>query len=119
MATVASLLNEEVNRLNDRKKAIDEAEEQKKRVVFFNTNAIERQKAYNNIYLVIVVMLFIVAIIKIINQIGLIPEVILDILSAFVISAGLIYCLILYNDIMKRSNMDFSRLDLGTISVKK
>lgn len=116
--TVADLLNSEVARLNNRKTAIDEAEEERKRVLSFNTSATERQKAYNNIYLVIVVMLFVVVIIKMIYQLGLVPDAILDTLIAFVISAGLIYCLILYSDIIKRSNMDFSRLDLGTIPVK-
>lgn len=116
--TIADVLNEEANRLNDRKVAIDEAEEERKRVLSFNTSATERQKAYNNIYLVIVVMLFVVVIIKMIYQFGLVPDAILDTLIAFVISAGLIYCLILYSDIIKRSNMDFSRLDLGTIPVK-
>jgi hypothetical protein len=116
--TVADLLNSEVARLNNRKVAIDEAEEERKRVLSFNTSATERQKAYNGIYLVIVVMLFVVVIIKMIYQFGLVPDAILDTLIAFVISAGLIYCLILYSDIIKRSNMDFSRLDLGTIPVK-
>ncbi len=116
--TVADVLDEEVNRLNNRKVAIDEAEEERKRILFFNTSATERQKAYNNIYLVIVVMLFVVVIIKMIYQFGFVPDAILDTLIVFVISAGLIYSLILYSDIIKRSNMDFSRLDLGTIPVK-
>jgi hypothetical protein len=116
--TVADVLNEEANRLNNRKVAIDEAEEERKRILFFNTSATERQKAYNNIYLVIVVMLFVVVIIKMIYQFGFVPDAILDTLIVFVISAGLIYSLILYSDIIKRSNMDFSRLDLGTIPVK-
>lgn len=111
--TVEDLLNSEVNRLNERKTAIDEAEEERRRVAFFNSSAVERQKAYNNIYLVIVVMMFIVVIIKMVYQIGIVPDAILDILTALVISAGLIYCIILYDDIMRRNNMDFSRFDLG------
>ena len=43
--TIASLLNSEANRLNERKAAIDEAEEERKRVLFLNTNAVDRQKA--------------------------------------------------------------------------
>lgn len=116
--TIASLLNSEANRLNERKAAIDEAEEERKRVLFLNTNAVDRQKAFNNIYLVIVVMLFVVAIIKMIYQIGIVPEAILDVLTALIISAGLIYSVMLYDDIMRRSNMDFNRLDLGKMSVK-
>ena len=116
--TIVDLLNGEVNRLNDRKVAIDDAEQERRRIISFNTSETERQKAYNNIYLVIVAMLFVVVIIKMIYQIEIVPDAILDILTALVISAGLIYCLILYSDIIKRSNMDFSRLDLGTISKK-
>jgi hypothetical protein len=114
MSTIADLLNGEVDRLNDRKVAIDEAEEERKRVIFFNVSATERQKAYNNIYLVIAVMLFVVVIIKMIYQFDLVPDTILDILTALVISAGLIYSLILYSDIMRRNNMDFSRINLET-----
>jgi hypothetical protein len=114
MSTIADLLHNEVDRLNDRKVAIDEAEEERKRVLFFNTSATERQKAYNNIYLVGVAVLVAVVIIKMIYQFDIVPDAILDILTALAISAGLIYGLILYSDIMRRNNMDFSRINLET-----
>jgi hypothetical protein len=112
MPTIADLLNGEVDRLNDRKVAIDEAEHERKRIVSFNISATERQKAYNNIYLVGVAVLIVVVVIKMIYQFDLVPDAILDILTAFAISAGLIYGLILYSDIIRRSNMDFSRINL-------
>ena len=112
MSTIADLLNGEVDRLNDRKIAIDEAEAERRRIISFNTSATERQKAYNNIYLVGVAVLIVVVIIKMIYQFDLVPDVILDILTALVISVGIIYCLILYSDIIRRSNMDFSRIHL-------
>jgi len=118
MSTIADLLDDEVDRLNDRKVAIDEAEEERKRVLFFNNSATERQKAYNNIYLVGVAVLVVVVIIKMIYQFDIVPDAILDILTALAISAGLIYGLILYSDIMRRSNMDFSRINLETTPKK-
>ena len=47
-----------------------------------------------------------------------VPDFVLDILIAAVVSAGLIYSLLLYSDIMRRSNMDFSQIDFGDTPVK-
>jgi hypothetical protein len=47
-----------------------------------------------------------------------VPDFVLDILIAAVVSAGLIYSLLLYSDIMRRSNMDFSQIDFGDVPTK-
>jgi hypothetical protein len=118
MTTIVQLLDSEVARLNDRKTAIDNAEEERKRVISLTTSAVERQKAYNNLYIVLVIMLVIVVFIKLLYQFELVPNTLLDVIITFVIAGGLIYSIMLYDDIEKRSKFDFSQINLGKIPVK-
>jgi hypothetical protein len=118
MPTIVDVLNDEVTRINDRKTAIDNAEEERKRIIALTSSATERQRAYNTIYAVIVAMLLGVVIIKMLYRFEFVPDFVLDILIAAVVSAGLIYSLLLYSDIMRRSNMDFSQIDFGDAPAK-
>lgn len=118
MPTIAEVLNAEVTRVNDRKTAIDNAEEERKRIIALTSSATERQRAYNTMYAVIVAMLLGVVIIKMLYRFEFVPDFVLDILIAAVVSAGLIYSLLLYSDIMRRSNMDFSQIDFGGVPAK-
>jgi len=118
MTTIVQLLESEVDRLNDRKTAIDNAEEERNRVISLTTSAVERQKAYNNLYIVLVIMLVVVVFIKLLYQFELVPNTLLDIIITFVIAGGLIYSIMLYDDIEKRSKFDFSQINLGKIPVK-
>jgi hypothetical protein len=118
MTTIVQLLDSEVDRLNDRKTAIDNAEEERKRVISLTTSAVERQKAYNNLYIVLVIMLVVVVFIKLLYQFELVPNTLLDVIITFVIAGGLIYSIMLYDDIEKRSKFDFSQINLGKIPVK-
>jgi hypothetical protein len=116
--TIAEILDVEVDRLNNRKIAIDNAEEERKRIVRFNKSGTERKQAYNNLYLVIVIVLFILVCIKLLYQFDFIPDTLLDILMIVVISGGLIYCMMLYADILNRSNMDFSQIEFEKVAPK-
>ena len=118
MPTIAEVLNAEVTRVNDRKTAIDNAEEERNHIIALTSSATERQRAYNTIYAVIVAMLLGVVIIKMLYRFEFVPDFVLDILIAAVVSAGLIYSLLLYSDIMRRSNMDFSQIDFGGAPAK-
>jgi hypothetical protein len=116
--TIAEILDVEVDRLNNRKIAIDNAEEERKRIVRFNKSGTERKQAYNNLYLVIVIVLFILVCIKLLYQFDFIPDTLLDILMVAVVSGGLIYCMMLYADILNRSNMDFSQIEFEKVAPK-
>ena len=118
MPTIVDVLSDEVDRVNDRKTAIDNAEEERKRIIALTSSATERQRAYNTIYAVIVAMLLGVVIIKMLYRFEFVPDVVLDILIAVVVSAGLIYSLLLYSDIMRRNNMNFSEIDFGDAPTK-
>jgi hypothetical protein len=116
--TIVDVLNTEVDRVNDRKTAIDNAEEERKRIIALTSSATERQRAYNTIYAVIVAMLLGVVIIKMLYRFEFVPDFVLDILIAAVVSVGLIYSLLLYSDIIRRNNMDFSQIDFGDVPTK-
>lgn len=116
--TIADILDAEVGRLNNRKTAIDNAEEERRRIVQFNKSATERKQAYNNLYLVIVIILFVMVCIKLLYQFDIFPETLLDILMVVVVSAGLIYCMLMYADILNRSNMDFSQIEFDKVAPK-
>ena len=118
MPSIVSVLNTEVERINDRKTAIDNAEEERNRIIALTSSATERQRAYNTIYTVIVAMLLGVVIIKMLYRFEFVPDFVLDILIAAVVSAGLIYSLLLYSDIMRRNNMDFGQIDFGDAPAK-
>lgn len=118
MPSIVDVLDTEVNRINERKIAIDNAEEERNRIIALTSSATERQRAYNTIYAVIVAMLLGVVIIKMLYRFEFVPDFVLDILIAAVVSAGLIYSLLLYSDIMRRSNMDFSQIDFGSVPAK-
>ena len=118
MPTIVEVLNTEVTRVNDRKTAIDNAEEERNRIIALTSSATERQRAYNTIYAVIVAMLLGVVIIKMLYRFEFVPDFVLDILIAAVVSAGLIYSLLLYSDIMRRNNMDFSQIDFDDAPAK-
>ena len=118
MVNIANILRNEVLRVNNRKTAIDNAEEERKRIIALTSSATERQRAYNTIYAVIVAMLLGVVIIKMLYRFEFVPDFVLDILIAAVVSAGLIYSLLLYSDIMRRNNMDFGQIDFGDVPAK-
>jgi len=110
--TIDNLLNTETKRLDDKKIAVDNAYAERKRIIKMNTSDIERQRAKNVIYIVFAVMLLVVVVIKLLYRFEIVPDTILDLLIAITIGAGIIYCSILYSDILRRSDMDFSQIEL-------
>jgi hypothetical protein len=47
-----------------------------------------------------------------------VPNTLLDVIITFVIAGGLIYSIMLYDDIERRSKFDFSQINLGKIPIK-
>ena len=110
---VKTILENEKARLDARKGNIESAYAGQRRMVDLTNSATKRGKAYNMILIICVVSLLIVLGIKQVYDNGIIPNAVLDILNIIVLSGGVIYCVLLYLDISKRSNMDFDRIDLG------
>ena len=57
-------------------------------------------------------MLLVIVLIKLLYRFEIVPDSILDLLIAITVASGIIYCSILYSDILSRSDMDFSQIDL-------
>jgi hypothetical protein len=110
--TITDILNTETKRLTDKQTAIDNAEAERKRIIRLNASDVERQRAKNIIYIVFAAMLLVIVLIKLLYRFEILPDSILDLLIAITIAVGVIYCSILYSNILTRSDMDFSQIDL-------
>ena len=111
-ATLTNVLNTETKRLTDKRIAIDNAEAERKRIIGLNASDVERQRALNVVYIVFAAMLLAIVLIKLLYRFEIVPDSILDLLIAITIASGIIYCGILYSDILSRSDMDFSQIEL-------
>lgn len=110
---VKAILDRENARLTNRKTAIDKAYDGQKRMVALTDSVTAKNRAYNMILFVLVVVLLCVFLIKLVNSFELIPSTLVDILIVIVVSIGLIICVYFYIDIKRRSNMDFNQITLA------
>jgi len=108
---VNRILDREKNRLDEKKKIIDNAEMSQKRLIDLTTNATLRNKAINKIYVVITIALFIYLGIRLLSN--FVPEFIADILVILVVSVTIIMVVKMYSDYSARNNMDYNIIDLG------
>lgn len=110
---VLNILNREDNRLNDRKTAIDAAYEGQKRMVNLTESAAAKRQAYNYILFVAVVALFLFVGLTALKKMELVPTIILDLAIIIISVLAIVYCIYLYTDIARRSNMDFNTIVLA------
>lgn len=115
---VKTILERENDRLATRKTAIDSAYAGQKRMVALTDSVTAKNKAYNYMLFIVVLLLIFFVGIKYLYAIEGIPHIILDISNVVVISLGLIYCVYLYIDIRRRYNMDFNQVTLVEPSKK-
>lgn len=115
---VKSILDRENKRLIDRRNAIDKAYDGQKRMVMLTDSITSKNKAYNKILFILVIILLFIFVIKLLGSYGIIPDILLNILMVLTISIGLIYCVHLYIDIKKRTKIDFNQITLAEPSSK-
>lgn len=108
---VNRILDREKNRLDEKKKIVDNAEMSQKRLIDLTTNSTLRNKAINKIYVVITIALFIYLGIRLLSN--FVPEFIADILVILVVSVTIIIVVKMYSDYSARNNMDYNIIDLG------
>lgn len=108
---VNRILDREKNRLDEKKKIVDNAEMSQKRLIDLTTNATLRNKAINKIYVIITIALFIYLGIQLLSN--FIPQFIADILVILVVSVTIIIVIKMYSDYSSRNNMDYNLIDLG------
>lgn len=115
---VQSILDRENSRLNAKKSTIDAAYEGQKRMVDLTNSATKKTQAFNLILVVAVITFLVVLGIKQFYDNGIIPNAVLDIMNIVILSVGMIYCIVLYMDAIRRSNMDFDQITLESPSQK-
>jgi len=108
---VNRILDREKNRLDEKKKFIDNAEMSQKRLIDLTTNATLRNKAINKIYVVITISLLIYLGIRLLSI--FIPQIIADMLVILLVSVTIITVIKMYSDYNGRNNMDYNMINLG------
>lgn len=108
---VKDILDREEQRLKDRQQAIDSADQQQKRMVELTGNAILRNKAVNQMYIVVTVALLLFVGVKLVA--GFIPEVVADLLVIIIVSGAIVMVAYMYYDYTRRNNMNYHEINLG------
>ena len=105
---VNSILDRENQRLAERKQTIDIAEMGQKRMIDLTTSETLRRSALNKMYIVMTIAILVYLGIRL-----LIPTFIADILIIFLVAGTIVMLLVMYNDYIKRNNMDYNMINLG------
>jgi hypothetical protein len=107
---VNRVLEREKTRLDERKRAVDDAEASQKRLVELTNNSAQRNQALNSIYIVWIIGILIYLGIKMLTN--FLPEFIINISMVIVISMTLILSIKMYYDYGRRNNMNYNIINL-------
>jgi hypothetical protein len=111
---VSSIIDEEKQRLQQKKQSIDNALDGKRRAIDLNETYRMRQSQYLRIKIVIVIVLVICIVLTLLNRrFPIVPSIFITLLNMIVILMGGIYCLFIYSSISSRSLMNYNELDLA------
>jgi hypothetical protein len=108
---VKVILEREQTRLNDRKSAIDAADQGQKRMVNLTKNATQRNRAMNNLYMTVVIALVVYLAIR--QLVGIVPELVIDIMMIVLVAGASLSLITMYYDYNRRNNMDYEMINLG------
>jgi uncharacterized membrane protein len=108
---VNNILEREKERLDERKMAIDQAEQSQKRIIDLTTSATLRNKALNQMYMLFAISLIIYLGIRLLSS--FIPDFIASILTTILVAVTLIFLISMYYDYNRRNNMNYNMIDLG------
>ena len=108
---VKVILDREQARLNDRKSAIDAADQGQKRMVDLTKNATQRNKAMNNLYMTVVIALVLYLAIR--QFVGILPDLVIDIMMIVLVAGASLSLITMYYDYNRRNNMDYEMINLG------
>jgi hypothetical protein len=110
---VNSILDRENTRLAERKQAIDAAEMGQKRLVDLTTSQTLRNKAINNMYIVITIAILVYLGIQLLIKTGVVSTFITDVMFIFLVAGTVITLVTMYYDYDRRNNMDYNIINLG------
>ena len=109
---VMGIVDREKQRLDKRKKIIDDAYMGQRRMVELTDSVTAKNQAYNYMLFIVVLIIFSYLGIKLLKSMEIVPTLVLEILNILIISIGIIYCIYLYIDIKRRYKMDFNQVTL-------
>lgn len=109
---VLGIVDREKDRLQKRKKIIDDAYMGQRRMVELTDSVTAKNQAYNYMLFIVVLIIFLYLGIKMLKSMEIVPIIVLEIANIIIISVGIIYCVYLYIDIKRRYNMDFNQVTL-------
>ena len=115
---VNGILETENYRLTEKKQSIDNAISGQRRILQLNDSYRKRYAAYTRLILAIVftlVVLFLVNLLK--KRFPIIPDSVVMLLYIIIVSAYIIYAILLVTDINRRDRTNFDELDLNGPSV--
>lgn len=105
-------LNAEKARLDSKKTQIDELYETHNRKKHFKTSMADRNNAYWRMFMVILLLSIIIVLLYLFRKnFPLIPSWAMDLIIIAVVAGGFIYLFTMYEDIWKRDQVNFSKLD--------
>jgi len=107
------IVKTEKQRLQDKKESVDNAfNGQKRAVELINSNRLQQHSYTNLIIVLIITLVLFIGIMMLSSYFPFVPQVVFELLSIIVISAGIYISLYSFFDIESRSNMNFNELDL-------
>jgi hypothetical protein len=109
---INEVLSNEDARLNDKALSIENAKTSKQRLISMNDNYSKRMQEYIKIIMVAIVsLLLFLGILLLKTKIPGVPEGFFLVLSIIIISAGAIYCIIIYKNLMNRDPTNFDEIN--------
>ena len=111
---VSEIIDEEQQRLEEKKQSIDNALAGKHRAIDLNEAYRMRQSQMLKMKVVFVIVLAICIMITLLSRrFPIIPSIFISLIQMIVLLIGGIYCLFLYSSIASRSKMNYNELDLA------
>lgn len=109
-----AIFDEETTRLNTKQSSIDQALTSQDRLVSLNQSYSQRLGQYTYMIIIIIIALvLILGVLMVQSRLEGIPSGFFTFLTIIIIGVAFIYCMILYNNIQGRSNMNYDELNLS------
>jgi len=111
-SAIMDMVKSENDRLTNKKKTIDQAAENQKRIIYFNDNSRKVSSAWLKILITVVITLALIYIIRIISYYGFLPDMAFNVLIIAIVSISVIVLVKYYADIRRRDRYNFDELNL-------
>lgn len=111
-SAINQVLSQEDARLNEKEMSIEKAKTSKQRLISMNDNYSKRMQEYTKIIMVAIVsILLFLGMLLLKNKIPGLPEGLFLVIGIIIISAGAIYSIIIYKNLMNRDPTNFDEIN--------